>query len=739
MRAQNRSVFGQTIEDPAHVFAAFDRDGSGKLSPDELKNALRRLGLGLSEQQLSELRESIDEDGDGEVDYAELLDFLAGEHEMTSTGASVAIHLETAADDPDDGGVQSRNQQSETMEEREEHYKARLADQKKQVEEASKALAAEQAARRAAEAEVLQAEKAAKARFDALLVADMKAALESALAAELVSRQGQSADSAIEQYVASLAVARSRVAGSSPDEHRRHDAATQIQAFYRGRRAREEVYRFLIEKEERRRQNWEEQWKQAQQMRRHAEQLFQEGEEKLLQARRFAASAERDRVASTNDDASLQKWLASRSRPASSARPNPSGLSFLHDSYDGDGGGATGQANVRSKKTKATASPANLNRLSQTHLEKAEKLRQAKADRDQKNAQEEAGQCIDWKLMGLFNSIDSTSSGTLQMTGIGILCTQLGLTMDEDSLIRAMASMDDDKDGRVNLLEFNQWFTKATKARARRSDGRQSHTLRDAGSNRRGQHAIQSPSPGSLAPRPVRNQLPVGDRLHAWGEKRRDDRIAKQSSWMEARKSRQPHINPKSRKLAEPRTRDNLFDRFDTWQKTKEEKIAQKVKQQEEDEVKDLRDKPDISVGLSQRVQLQLTGDVADRLSTGDRTSTQLFEELSKPKAVAVHNQDVYWAKTEPAPKVEHKFASTIRNELGSDPTKPTRSSDARKTTLAHSWTSVDDATFGEVFLQHSIDFRKHTPSPQRKDASGTSMPHTDRLSQHSLNAVAER
>ena len=37
-----------------------------------------------------------------------------------------------------------------------------------------------------------------------------------------------------------------------------------------------------------------------------------------------------------------------------------------------------------------------------------EKIRQAKVDRDKRRAQEEAEQCIDWKLKQLFESVDST-------------------------------------------------------------------------------------------------------------------------------------------------------------------------------------------------------------------------------------------------------------------------------------------------------------------------------------------
>ena len=59
-----RKVFGQTMRDPRQVFRAIDRGGSGTVSPDELANALKRLGLGLTDAQLTDLTMSLDTDGE---------------------------------------------------------------------------------------------------------------------------------------------------------------------------------------------------------------------------------------------------------------------------------------------------------------------------------------------------------------------------------------------------------------------------------------------------------------------------------------------------------------------------------------------------------------------------------------------------------------------------------------------------------------------------------------------------
>jgi Ca2+-binding EF-hand superfamily protein len=103
-----RSVFGHTIEGAKAAFAAFDRDGSGTLTPDELAHvsmaplsrlvhvtptpassndlpsrlvaqALKRLGLGLSDEQIGEVGAALDVNADGAIDYAELAAFVRGE------------------------------------------------------------------------------------------------------------------------------------------------------------------------------------------------------------------------------------------------------------------------------------------------------------------------------------------------------------------------------------------------------------------------------------------------------------------------------------------------------------------------------------------------------------------------------------------------------------------------------------------------------------------------------------
>lgn len=64
----------QELSEAANTFKEFDKDGSGALSPEELKHCLREIqGLEYNEREVNELIERIDVDGDGEINYSEFL------------------------------------------------------------------------------------------------------------------------------------------------------------------------------------------------------------------------------------------------------------------------------------------------------------------------------------------------------------------------------------------------------------------------------------------------------------------------------------------------------------------------------------------------------------------------------------------------------------------------------------------------------------------------------------------
>ena len=64
----------QELNSLAEQFKEFDKDGSGALSPDEVKIALREVqGVDYNEHEIAEIIKKIDIDGDGEINYSEFL------------------------------------------------------------------------------------------------------------------------------------------------------------------------------------------------------------------------------------------------------------------------------------------------------------------------------------------------------------------------------------------------------------------------------------------------------------------------------------------------------------------------------------------------------------------------------------------------------------------------------------------------------------------------------------------
>ena len=75
-----RKLFGHKLSDVKSVFDAADTDGTGKLSFDEFAAAMKRLDLGLTEEQLQEVFDATDLDGSGKLNYAEFAEELHLRH-----------------------------------------------------------------------------------------------------------------------------------------------------------------------------------------------------------------------------------------------------------------------------------------------------------------------------------------------------------------------------------------------------------------------------------------------------------------------------------------------------------------------------------------------------------------------------------------------------------------------------------------------------------------------------------
>jgi hypothetical protein len=69
----------------SEAFSLFDADGSGALDVNELNDALKMLGLNIPFDTVQEMINEIDDSGDGEIDYQELITAIVGSDAKEAT------------------------------------------------------------------------------------------------------------------------------------------------------------------------------------------------------------------------------------------------------------------------------------------------------------------------------------------------------------------------------------------------------------------------------------------------------------------------------------------------------------------------------------------------------------------------------------------------------------------------------------------------------------------------------
>ncbi|XP_074662119.1 calmodulin-alpha-like [Tubulanus polymorphus] len=67
----------EVIAELKEAFTLFDDDGDGHITRTELAQAMRTMGVSFSDNDLTEMIEEIDEDGNGTIDFSEFLNFMA--------------------------------------------------------------------------------------------------------------------------------------------------------------------------------------------------------------------------------------------------------------------------------------------------------------------------------------------------------------------------------------------------------------------------------------------------------------------------------------------------------------------------------------------------------------------------------------------------------------------------------------------------------------------------------------
>eukprot|EP01083_Nonionella_stella_P255455 876788_1 len=69
----DRPLTAEEIADLKEAFAMFDTDGNGTIEAKELREVMRQLGQNPSMREIQEMINSVDDNGDGIIDFDEFL------------------------------------------------------------------------------------------------------------------------------------------------------------------------------------------------------------------------------------------------------------------------------------------------------------------------------------------------------------------------------------------------------------------------------------------------------------------------------------------------------------------------------------------------------------------------------------------------------------------------------------------------------------------------------------------
>uniref|UniRef100_A0AC34QH62 EF-hand domain-containing protein n=2 Tax=Panagrolaimus sp. JU765 TaxID=591449 RepID=A0AC34QH62_9BILA len=98
------------LDEYHQLFSMFDTDGSGAIGSDELKEAIKSFGLQVNDSEIDRLIQEVDEDGNGEIDFAEFCDCMKKSQNLVKSTNEEIIRQCFEVFDQDKNGMITENE-----------------------------------------------------------------------------------------------------------------------------------------------------------------------------------------------------------------------------------------------------------------------------------------------------------------------------------------------------------------------------------------------------------------------------------------------------------------------------------------------------------------------------------------------------------------------------------------------------------------------------------------------------
>lgn len=95
----------QQLAEVKNAFSLFDKDGDGSITKKELGVALRSIGQNPSESDLNEMISTLDEDGNGTIEFKEFVSIMVSERTKNATNEEEIKRVFRVFDSDGDGQI----------------------------------------------------------------------------------------------------------------------------------------------------------------------------------------------------------------------------------------------------------------------------------------------------------------------------------------------------------------------------------------------------------------------------------------------------------------------------------------------------------------------------------------------------------------------------------------------------------------------------------------------------------